>query len=122
MLVFLGLFIVYVSISWCSSPGHVLADIGHVLADCVQVDISFSEQEKVVTTFFVKSLSLPIYPVQESITPSDHYYLSLIWMYLNTKTCSDLSILGISNSGQREYYNSFGIVGSTLLSTIFDLP
>jgi hypothetical protein len=37
-------------------------------------------------------------------TPSDHYYLSLIWMYLDTKMCPDTSILGTSNSGRREYH------------------
>jgi hypothetical protein len=36
-------------------------------------------------------------------TPSDHYYLLLMWMYLETFYCLDTSILETSNSGQREY-------------------
>jgi hypothetical protein len=36
-------------------------------------------------------------------TPSDHYYLSLIWMY-DTKICPDTSTWRTSNSGLREYF------------------
>jgi hypothetical protein len=35
-------------------------------------------------------------------TPSDHYYLSRLGMYLDIKMCLDTSILAIGNSGQRE--------------------
>jgi hypothetical protein len=38
------------------------------------------------------------------LPPSDHYYLSLIWMYMNIFYCINTSILAISNSGQRDYH------------------
>jgi hypothetical protein len=38
-------------------------------------------------------------------TPSDHYYLSLVCMYLDTKMCLDTSTLAIGNNGRREYHN-----------------
>jgi hypothetical protein len=38
-------------------------------------------------------------------TPSDHYYLSLVWMYLDTKICLGTSTPALGNSGRREYYN-----------------
>jgi hypothetical protein len=36
-------------------------------------------------------------------TPSDHHYLSLVWMYLHTKMCLDTFTLAIGNGGRREY-------------------
>jgi hypothetical protein len=36
-------------------------------------------------------------------TPSNHYYLSLVWMYLGSKIYLDTFTLAIGNSGQREY-------------------
>jgi hypothetical protein len=35
-----------------------------------------------------------------------HYYLSLIWMYLDTKIRLGISTLSIGNSDRRKYINS----------------
>jgi hypothetical protein len=36
-----------------------------------------------------------------SCTPFDQYYLSLVWVYLDTKMCLDTFTLTIGNSGRR---------------------
>jgi hypothetical protein len=41
---------------------------------------------------------------KNKITPSDSYYLSLVWMYLDTKICLDTSILETRNMGRREWH------------------
>jgi hypothetical protein len=40
-------------------------------------------------------------------TLSDHYYVFLVWVYLDIKICLDTAILAIDNSGRREYIHTF---------------
>jgi hypothetical protein len=40
------------------------------------------------------------------VTFFGYYYLSLLWMYLDTKIRLGISTLSIGNSGRRKYINS----------------